>query len=82
MTKLTPDRRLLVKVRWPGERAWYFATPKGGATRLRVHAAQCTEAEADRTVALIQEHDATLAIRVQTWDGKVVRTIHPKQKAA
>lgn len=79
---MNADQKLLVKVRWPGEKRWFFSAPDGTATTRRVHAALCTPAEADRTVELIHDYDPTVTIRVQTWDAKVLRTIDPKQEAA
>lgn len=40
-----------IKFRTAGKGAWFFATPRGEATRLRIHAARFDSKEAAEAVA-------------------------------
>ncbi|WNV83123.1 hypothetical protein [Umezawaea sp. Da 62-37] len=50
------DRRFTVFVRFPDEKTARRATPDGGTTRRKVHAAILTRAQAERVVELSRSY--------------------------
>lgn len=45
-----------IKVRFEGEKVWYFLTPDGGQNRLRIHAATLSEADAKLAAAEVSKN--------------------------
>lgn len=71
MSDTSPGLTHFVKVREKTAKAFWFLTPKGGMNRLRVHASQFTEEQANKAVEEInRENPHVIAKAVLIWDGK------------
>ena len=54
-----------IKVRFPGEKTFAFITPRGGTTRLRIHASQfATPIRAAEARITIAEDNPDLEVKV------------------
>lgn len=53
-----------IKFRRKGDRVWYFATSRGNANRLRIHAALFSKEQAEKAVIADQKNNPNLEFKV------------------